>query len=85
MVRLLIATLLVMTIVISMTGGGCPNPYEGTFGLKLAEYYKNYANWSWDERYQKAKQIEGYAVLADIEFSWLDLPVEKIELTTGRK
>ncbi|HEX75742.1 MAG TPA: hypothetical protein G4O12_04075 [Dehalococcoidia bacterium] len=67
-----------------MISVGCGNPYETVFFLMLVDYKKNYANWTWDKRYEKAARIEAVAIMANIEFHWLDLPVDKIEVTGGK-
>ena len=55
--------------------------------MGLVNYHKNYANWSWEKRWEEAQRLHGFAVLGQIRkkdgtpWTWLDLPVEKIEVS----
>jgi hypothetical protein len=79
--KLLMALLLIVIVIPVFTMGGCPYNNDFSNESLLKDYNKNYAKWSWQERYQHAVLIEPAAMLEQVEFSWLDLPVDKIEVT----
>jgi hypothetical protein len=74
-----LALLIVAIVILALTIGGCVKPDEA-YKTMRGLYERNYANWSWEKRFEAALDIELSAIIAGIEFSWLDLPYEKIQV-----
>jgi hypothetical protein len=78
--RFLVLFILVLVIVPLFNMGGC---YEGAASIhkKLKKQYEeDYGTWNWEKRFNMMVALDITAALGDVEFNWLDLPVEKIQV-----
>ncbi|HEX75184.1 MAG TPA: hypothetical protein G4O12_01225 [Dehalococcoidia bacterium] len=80
-----IALVIVLLITMFALGGGlCGNPAED-FEARKAGYKATYANWSWQRRYHAVTGLTALVISMQLDVDWRSWPVNKTELTTGRK
>ena len=78
--RFMILLILILVIVPLFNIGGCKKTWAGVHTVLKNGYEKKYADWNWEQRYAAAELLNISAYYGDVEFSWLDLPVEKIKV-----
>ena len=80
--QFLVLLILVLVIVPLFNIGGCgQHNWANQYKVTKQIYKAKYGDWTWEKRYKTMRIMELQAMLGGEEFNWLDLPVEKIQVT----